>query len=151
MTETRPSAGEPTEQLVHGTAVAISGAGVLLRGASGSGKSDLALRLIDQGAVLVSDDQSVLQRQGPDVFVSAPAKLAGKLEVRGIGIVRMPDAGSTRLRMVVDLVPSGDVDRLPERRTAAVLGVDIPCLRLNPGEHAAPIKLKLALSHPHLN
>ena len=136
---------------MHGTGVAIEGTGVLLRGASGSGKSNLAVRLIDQGAILVSDDQIVLQRRGKGVFMSAPVALAGKLEVRGIGIVQMPDAGATLLRMVVDLVPSGDVDRLPERRTTAILGTDIPCLRLDAGEPAAPIKLRLALSHPYLN
>ncbi len=136
---------------VHGTSVAIGGAGLLLRGPPGSGKSDLALRLIEIGGSLVSDDQTVLRRAGSDVLMSAPSGLVGKLEVRSIGIVRMQDAGPTSLRMVVDLVSAAETERLPARRTTRLLGLDIPCVRLDPVEISAAIKLKLALSHPDLN
>ncbi len=78
--------------LVHATAVAIEGEAVLLRGPSGSGKSDLALRLIDGGAQLVADDQTLLRRAGGRVLASAPPAIAGLLEVRGVGVVRVEAA-----------------------------------------------------------
>ncbi|MHA1114324.1 MAG: HPr kinase/phosphorylase, partial [Alphaproteobacteria bacterium] len=76
--------------LVHATCVSLWGAGILLRGPSGSGKSDLALRLIDGGAVLVADDQVSLELRDGGLFASPPAATAGKLEVRGVGIVTVP-------------------------------------------------------------
>src|SRR5205823_6262581 len=87
-----PLAGRArSEQLlrVHATAIAIDGYGVLLRGQSGAGKSDLALRLIDAGASLVTDDQSVLSRRGDAIIVRAPGRISGLMEVRGIGIMRI--------------------------------------------------------------
>ncbi len=90
--------------LVHATAIAIDGRAVLLRGASGSGKSDLALRLIDAGARLVADDQSELWRRGEAIIVRAPATIAGLLEVRGIGIVRLDALPEAPLALIADLV-----------------------------------------------
>ncbi len=135
---------------MHGTAVAVDGAGVLLMGPSGSGKSDMALRLIDRGATLVSDDQTLLRHDGARIVLSAPADLAGLLEVRGVGIVQMEEAGATPLHMIVELVPASDVDRLPHRCTRNILDLEIPCVRLDPREPAAPIKVRLALSRKGL-
>src|SRR5689334_113133 len=84
---------------VHGTSVALGGDGILLRGPSGSGKSDLALRLIDGGARLVSDDQTELRVFGEELRMTAPASIAGRLEVRGIGILHVPSAASAPLRL----------------------------------------------------
>src|SRR5690348_8948521 len=89
---------------IYGTCVAIDGGGVPLRGASGSGKSDQALRLIDGGGRLVADDQSELRGAGDAIIASAPPTIAGRIEIRGIGIVPSP-AVTAPLRLVIDLVP----------------------------------------------
>lgn len=131
---------------VHGTAVALGGDGVLLRGPSGAGKSDLALRLIDQGARLVADDQTELQRDGDDITMSAPASIAGQIEVRGLGIVALPSVAAAPLRLVVDLVLSEEIERMPLPRECSYLGCTLPLVALAPFEASAPAKLKLALA-----
>lgn len=130
---------------VHGTSVALDGGGVLLRGPSGSGKSDLALRLIDGGARLVADDQTELHACEHGVSMSSPPAIAGQMEVRGLGIVPVPTVASALLRLVVDLVPTEAVERLPEQCTCTLLGQAIPLLRLAGLEASAPAKLRLAL------
>ncbi len=97
--------------LIHGTCIALDGAGVLLRGPSGAGKSDLALRLIDMGAELVADDQVELTRHD-DALIAKPApNLAGLLEVRGLGVVRLNYRPETSLFLAVDLIPADQVER----------------------------------------
>jgi serine kinase of HPr protein (carbohydrate metabolism regulator) len=130
---------------VHGTAVALDGEGVLLRGPSGSGKSDLALRLIDSGARLIADDRTELRDIGGTARMSAPATIAGSIEVRGVGILAVPHQASAPLRLVVDLVPAGSVERLPEPAWCRFFAYDIPLLALAPFEASAPAKLRLAL------
>src|SRR5437588_11941311 len=114
--------------LMHGTAVAIDGRAVLLRGASGAGKSDLGLRLIDAGARLVADDQSELLRRGDSLIVRAPATIAGLIEVRGIGIVRLAALAEAPVALIVDLVPAETLERLPVRRTETLLGFGLPLI-----------------------
>ena len=133
------------DQQVHGTCVAIDGAGVLLRGPSGCGKSDLALRLIDGGAVLVADDRVSLEARAGDLVASAPDALAGLLEVRGVGIERLEAAARATVRLVVDLVARETVERLPEPAAAELCGVALPLIRLDPFEASAPAKLRLAV------
>jgi len=133
------------ETLVHATAIALDGRGVLLRGAPGTGKSDLALRLIDRGAVLVADDQVTLSRAGAHVTMAAPAALAGKLEVRGLGIVALPAVAAT-LDLIVDLVAEEDVERLPEAAHDTVLDCTVPRLALTPFAASAAAKLRLAVA-----
>lgn len=130
---------------VHGTAIALGSEGILLRGPSGAGKSDFALRLIDQGARLVADDQTELRREGDDITMSAPATIAGQMEVRGLGIVTLPRVVSVPLRLVVDLIPSADIERMPMPRDCNYLGCTIPAVALAPFEASAPAKLRLAL------
>lgn len=130
--------------LVHGTAVAIDGAAVLLRGASGAGKSDLALRLIDRGARLVADDQAELRRAEDHVLVGAPPVIAGLIEVRGVGILRLDAVPATRLALLVDLVSSAEVERLPGSRFEEILGVAVPVIALAPFEASAVAKLRIA-------
>jgi HPr kinase/phosphorylase len=132
--------------LVHGTTVAIGGRGVLLRGPSGAGKSDLALRLIDAGARLVADDRSLLRRDGNVILASAPATIAGLIEVRGIGLLRLEALAVTRLALVADLVAPEAVERLPEPQSETILGISLPCVALAPFEASAPAKLRLALA-----
>lgn len=131
---------------VHGTAIAIDGDGILLRGPSGSGKSDLALRLIDAGARLVADDQTELRRVGAALRLSAPATLKGMLEVRGLGIVRVPSVEDAPLRLVVDLVRDDLVERLPEPCFVTLEGLSFPLLALAPFAASAAAKLRLALT-----
>jgi serine kinase of HPr protein (carbohydrate metabolism regulator) len=131
--------------LVHATAIAIDGRAVLLRGPSGAGKSDFALRLIDSGALLVADDQVELRRAGERVLVTAPAAIAGLIEVRGVGILCIEAVAEATLASLVDLVPSAEVDRLPEARCEDVLGVAVPLIALSPFEASAAAKLRLAL------
>ncbi len=135
--------------LIHGTCVALGEAGVLLRGPSGSGKSDLALRLLDAGATLVADDQVALQDDGGGLVASAPAALAGLLEIRGIGLMRVA-ARSAPLRLVADLVSPDAVPRMPEpAQCLTTLGpsaVALPCLALAPFEASAVAKVKQALA-----
>jgi len=131
-------------ETVHGTVVEIDGAGVLLRGPSGSGKSDLALRLIDGGAVLVADDRVALSLKNGALTAAAPETAAGKLEVRGLGIVRVPFGAETPLRLVIDLVPPRDVERLSKPAETVLLGVALPVLNLTAFEASAPAKVRLA-------
>ncbi|MCW9034935.1 MAG: HPr kinase/phosphatase C-terminal domain-containing protein [Alphaproteobacteria bacterium] len=130
---------------VHGTCVAIEGKGVLIRGDSGAGKSDLALRLIDGGAILVADDRVVITPDGDSLIASPPDLLAGKLEVRGIGIVTLPYMEAVSIAVVIDLTTPENIDRLPESQTAPIEDALLPLTVLSPFEQSAPQKVRLAL------
>ena len=122
---------------------------MLLRGPSGAGKSDLALRLIEGGARLVADDQTELARQGKMVIATAPASIAGLIEARGIGVVKLGRdrlISRARLALLIDLAPAERIERLPEPRRENVLGIDLPVVALAPFEASAPVKLRLALA-----
>jgi HPr kinase/phosphorylase len=131
--------------LVHATAVALDGQGVLLLGPSGSGKSDLALRLIDAGALLISDDQVEVSKQGDLVVAAPPAPIAGLIEARGIGLVRLPYLARAVMVLAVELVAAPLIERLPEPATWTGGGVTLPLLKLDPFAASAPAKLRLAL------
>lgn len=130
--------------LVHGTAVAIEGSAVLLRGPSGAGKSDLALRLIDGGASLLADDQTLLRRRGETVLARAPAPIRGLIEVRGLGLLRLDPSDEVPLSLLVDLVAPEAVERLPQTRRETLLGLSLPVIALAPFEASAAAKLRLA-------
>jgi HPr kinase/phosphorylase len=132
--------------LVHATTVAIAGRAVLLRGASGSGKSDLALRLIDAGARLVADDQSQLWRDGDAILVRAPEPIVGLIEARGVGIMKVDPLPVARLTLIADLIAPERVERLPEPSSETIFGLAIPVVALAPFEASAAIKLRLALA-----
>jgi serine kinase of HPr protein (carbohydrate metabolism regulator) len=132
--------------LFHATSVAIGERAVLLRGPSGSGKSDLALRLIDAGARLVADDQSEVWRHGEALLVRCPATIAGMIEVRGVGIVKVEALPEARLALIADLVAMQHIERLPEPRNETILGLPVPLVAIAPFEVSAPIKLRLALA-----
>lgn len=134
--------------LMHATAVAVGGRVVLLRGPSGSGKSDLALRLIDAGGQLVSDDYSELRREKDAIFVRAPEPISGLIEVRGIGIFRLDALAEAPLALIADLVAAQHIDRLPEPRSETIFGLAIPVVAIAPFEASAAAKLRLALAAP---
>ena len=129
---------------VHASTVAIDGRAVLITGPSGSGKSDLALRLIDRGFVLVSDDRTIVRRDGDRLLASAPPQIAGKLEIRGIGIIDMPAASDVPIALFVEL--TGDIQRLPEdSRERPILGVALPLVTIDAMTASASSKAALAL------
>jgi len=109
---------------LHGSAVAFAGRGVLILGGSGTGKSTLALELVGRGAALVADDRVELERRGGALIASAPAALAGLIEVRGVGIVRLPAAPEAVLTLAVDL-DRAPAARMPQRVTITWLGVEV--------------------------
>ena len=132
--------------LIHASCVALGGKGVLLRGVPGAGKSDLALRLIESGAALVADDQVALTSSGEILLAASPARIAGLLEVRGIGIVSMDFVTQCPVHLVVDLVQPDTVERMPEAATVDLCGHRIAHVSLAPFEASAPVKVRLALS-----
>ncbi|HKY80513.1 MAG TPA: HPr kinase/phosphatase C-terminal domain-containing protein [Sphingobium sp.] len=137
-------AREQSSETLHATSVAIDGRAVLLCGASGMGKSDLALRLIDRGAILISDDYTIVKWVDGRLEATAPATIAGKMEVRGVGLVDMPNIDYARIALIVDL--AHDIARMPlDPELRALGGADIPVVRLTPFEASAPIKVELAL------
>ncbi len=130
--------------LLHGTAVSINGNGILLLGPSAAGKSDLALRLIDRGAFLISDDvvPVIVGPSGPELH-SAP-NIEGRLEVRGIGIVSVAHVANSPLRLAVEL--TDPVDRLPEEgQCTDIAGFAVPFVKILPFEASAALKVEYAL------
>ena len=130
--------------LVHASCVAVDGGGVLLLGPSGSGKSDLALRLIDGGAVLVADDQVEIRAAGGRLEAAPPDALAGRIEVRGLGILALPWRASAPLVLAAELLVGGRPERLPEPARRRFEGIDLPLVRLAPFDASAAARLRLA-------
>ncbi len=141
-------------ELLHGTCVALGSRAALLRGPSGAGKSDLALRFLAlrmEGGLLprlVADDQVQVEVSSTGrLRASVPATIAGKLEVRGIGILNVEHLAEADLVLAIDLVPPDKVPRMPPEnaQTLGIAGVEIPLIALAPFEASAPLKLRLAL------
>ena len=146
MTATKPV-------LVHGTAIAVGPNAVLIRGRSGSGKSDLALRclnlpigpLITDRALLVADDQVALEHDVMGLLVKAPPQIRGKIEVRGVGIITVETIEQARLCLVADLVAPDQIERMPDPQMCDFDGVLVPRVLVAPFEASAPLKLLLWL------
>lgn len=135
----------PDRHLLHATSVMIGGRVLLLAGRSGSGKSDLALRLIDRGALLISDDYTDLAARDGVLYASPPARIAGQLEIRGVGIAEIAFAHEGAVALMLDL--DGTPARLPDDAlpTMSLCGVAIPTLALPAFEISAAIKAERAL------
>jgi HPr kinase/phosphorylase len=131
--------------VIHATCVAIDRAGVLLRGDPGAGKSDLALRLIDEGAVLVADDYCQIGVENGVLIAETPPQIAGKIEVRGYGIVTMPFLSRTAVRLVVDLTASATIPRLPESTTAKLMDVTVAQAFIDPVSASASARVRTIL------
>ena len=133
-----------SSETLHATTVAKDGRAVLIAGRSGSGKSDLALRLLDRGFVLVSDDQTYLKMAGGRLIASAPPIIRGKIEVRGIGIVEVASVEDVPVCLVVEL--ASEIERLPEDgRERLILEAKIPLVSIDALAASAPAKVEIAL------
>jgi serine kinase of HPr protein (carbohydrate metabolism regulator) len=133
-----------SSEAVHASSVASGGRAVLITGASGSGKSDLALRLIDRGFTLVSDDQTLVRRDGNRLIASAPPTIRGKLEIRGFGIIEMETANDVPVALLVEL--TSDIQRLPDdSRERPILGINLPLVTIDAMTASAAAKVALAL------
>ena len=139
-----------SSEVLHATTVAIDGRAVLIEGPSGSGKSDLALRLIDRGARLVADDCTLVLRTpaGAALVARSPGAFEGRIEVRGIGIAALPHVDEAPVALLVRLDP--EPPRLPERRRRMIAGIEVRVIVLDPRPASAPIKVELALAQPGL-
>ena len=133
-----------SSETIHASTVAIDGRAVLIAGPSGSGKSDLALRLLDRGFTLVSDDQTIVSRDGRRLLASAPPAIAGKLEIRGIGIVETERVEDVPVALFVEL--TSDIQRLPDdSRSRQLLGIELPLISIDAMTASAASKVALGL------
>ena len=129
---------------LHASCVASQGRAVLISGPSGSGKSDLALRLLDRGFTLVSDDRTIVRKEAGRLIASAPDTIRGKLEVRGIGIVEVDQVQAVPVALVVELAT--EIERLPDdSRERQILGIGVPLINVDARTASAPSKVALAL------
>lgn len=132
--------------LLHASCVNLKDGAVILRGASGAGKSDLALRLVDDGADLVADDQVALEQRDGRLMARAPQSLAGLIEIRGLGILRLPHATEVPVALIVDLDPNAAPERLPERSVETLLAITLPHITLDPFQASAPARVRAAMT-----
>jgi serine kinase of HPr protein (carbohydrate metabolism regulator) len=133
-----------SSETLHVSTVAKNGMAILISGRSGSGKSDLTLRLIDRGAALVSDDYTLIKKVGGRLIATAPANIAGKLEVRNLGILDFEHERDVAVSLFVDL--DRPVERQPDMdETFVLLGVKLPVIAVSGFESSAPVKVELAL------
>ena len=129
---------------LHASCIGADGRAVLIAGPSGSGKSDLALRLIDRGFTLVSDDRTIIRREGRRLIASAPPTIKGKLEIRGIGIVDLETLSDLPVSLIVEL--TSEIQRLPDdSRERLILGIGIPLISVDAMTASAASKVALAL------
>jgi serine kinase of HPr protein (carbohydrate metabolism regulator) len=140
---------EPDRLTVQATCVSLDGTGLLLRGRPGAGKSDLALRLVDAGAFLVADDLTLVVREAGALIArlpdGAPPETRGRLEIRGIGLVPVQAIDSAPLKLVVDLKPQSEIERLPRPAHWPCLGLEVPIIALDPHPASAAAKLRLVV------
>ena len=131
--------------LHQASVVAIDGRAVMIEGPPGSGKSTLALALIDRGATLIGDDGVRIERHGETLMACPPPNIAGKIELRGIGIATLESAPPAPLALILALCDQGDrlPEQLPQRE---ILGLGIPVLPFIPGTIAPAVRAEWALA-----
>ena len=131
--------------MLHASSVTVAGHGVLIRGASGAGKSGLALQLIAMGGMLVADDRTLLWREQECLMMVAPGAIRGRIEARGVGILNAPAAGPQPLRLIVDMDGPAP-PRLPETKTETLLGLTVPLVDGSAAAHF-PAAIYLYMLH----
>ena len=134
-----------TAKKFHSTSVVIEDLGLLIRGQSGSGKSDLALRLIDSGATLISDDLTICKKIGDYLYLYPHSNTKGLLEVREIGIMTVPYVENIKLTLVVELVEK-EFERIPEMMSCSILGMKFPKIKIFGKSSSAVAKIKIKLN-----
>ena len=144
------------QTILHGACVSVGGKGVLILGPPGAGKSDLALKLIDQPGYglspkltrseLVADDQVVIARRGKKLAASAPPALGGKLEIRGLGIVDVKAKPKVMLALVVKLQAHAHIERMPDSSTFEILGISLPVVEIDGAATSATARLRAAVN-----
>ncbi|MAI28658.1 MAG: serine/threonine protein kinase [Rickettsiales bacterium] len=134
-----------TAKRFHSTSVVIEDLGILIRGQSGCGKSDLALRLIDSGATLISDDLTICKKIGDYLYLHPHSKTKGLLEVREIGIMTVPYVENVKLTLVVELVEE-KFERIPEMMNCSILGMKFPKIKIFGKSSSAVAKIKIKLN-----
>ena len=134
-----------TAKKIHSTSVVIEDLGLLIIGQSGSGKSDLALRLIDSGATLVSDDLTICKKIGDYLYLYPHPKTKGLLEVRELGIMTVPYVENVRLFLVVELVEE-EFERMPGMMSCSILGIKFPKIKIFGKNSSAVAKIKIKLN-----
>lgn len=132
---------------MHASVVSVKGQAVLLRGPSGFGKSDLALRMMDQGAELVSDDYVELDVQNGQIIARPPIAIQGLMEVRGLGVIKVRHLHEAVVKLAFNLVAPGVVDRVPVYRSRLFIdGSAVPLFSLDGLAASSPAKIRMALS-----
>ena len=130
---------------LHATSVAIEDNGVAIFGESGSGKSDLALRLIDSGATLISDDITLFSKLDKNIDLYSIEKTKGLLEVREIGLITVPYIEAVKLRLVVKLKES-NLERVLVNKQESILGIKFPKIEINRKNPSSVAKIKVKLN-----
>ncbi len=131
--------------LLYASCIDVDDKGVLIRGKSGSGKTDLCLRFMREGHRLVADDQVVLDEKDGILWASCPKTIQGQIEVRGLGIVRVPFKPLTKLSLIIDLVPRSKVERMPVFYFFEMANCRVPIVQINAFDVSAIFKIELAL------
>ncbi len=134
-----------TAKKFHSTSVVIEDSGILIRGQSGIGKSDLALRLIDSGATLISDDLTICKKIGDYLYLYPHSETKGLIEVREIGIMTVPYVENIKLVLVVELVKE-EFERIPRMMSCNILGKKFPIIKIFGKSSSAVAKIKIKLN-----
>ena len=134
-----------TAKKFHSTSVVIEDSGILIRGQSGIGKSDLALRLIDSGATLIADDLTICKKNGDYLYLYPHSETKGLIEVREIGIMTVPYVENIKLALVVELVKE-EFERIPRMMSCNILGKKFPIIKIFGKSSSAVAKIKIKLN-----
>ena len=132
---------------LYATAITYCDYGVLIRGPSGSGKSDLALRLIDDGASLIADDQVIIKAVRQKLYLSPPDSISGLIEVRGIGVIKINYVRDIRLHLIIDLDQGNKIQRIPIMNKELIKNISVPVFNLNAFEISTLVKIKIILGY----
>mgnify|MGYP001290723646 CR=1 FL=1 len=133
--------------IIHASCVSVNNKAILLLGDSGSGKSDLALRMIDSGALLVADDYVEIKTDKNRLIASPPKRLEGLIEARGVGILTLPFIRDIEVKLAVNLVAREKIERMPEQQFFDCLEHKLPLLSLHAFDASTPAKIRFFIDN----